>query len=79
MLDKIIDKFVAIVLTYPSENIQGLFNRYMHTLSESEIMEIGNFFPLVLRAGEAARNTIPEMQQMILSDIRSGSMSRQKN
>ena len=68
-MDKIVDKFVEIVLAYPTVNIQSLFNRYMHTLSEEEIEEIGEYFPVILRAGEAARNASPEMKQLIIQSM----------
>ena len=50
-MDKIIDKFVLFVFRHPEDDILGLFNRFVYSLTPKEQEEVSNLAPLVIESG----------------------------
>lgn len=69
IMDKIIENFVRIVMTYPNVDIDTLFNKYLHLLAKEDLASIGEMFPIIIQAGIAARNASPEMQNKLKVDL----------
>lgn len=68
-MDKIIENFVRIVMTYPNVDIDTLFNKYLHLLTKEDLALMGELFPIIIQAGIAARNASPEMQNRLKTDF----------
>lgn len=52
--------------------IESVFNRYMQLLTKEEIEQIKPCFELMIKAGECARDSIPEVQELIIQEIEKG-------
>lgn len=48
--------------------VESVFNRYMQLLTKEEIEQLLPCFELMVKAGECARESIPEIQALILED-----------
>lgn len=68
-MDKIIDKFVLFVFRYPEDDILGLFNRFVYSLTPEEQEEISNLAPLVIESGNAAREAPDMVRQLIIDEL----------
>ncbi len=68
-MEKIIDRFVMLVFNHPNEDICNLMNSFIRTLTSDELREIDEMIPVVLSAGEAARDTSDEMKKLIQLEI----------
>lgn len=69
---KLIDGFVSYCLKYPDMRIESVFNRYMQLLTKGEIEKVQPCFELMIKAGECARDSIPEVQELIIQEMKKG-------
>ena len=68
-MDKIIDKFVLFVFRHPEDDILGLFNRFVYSLTPKEQEEVSNLAPLVIESGTAAREAPDMVRQLIIDEL----------
>lgn len=68
-MDKIIDKFVLFVFRHPEDDILGLFNRFVYSLTPKEQEEVSNLAPLVIESGNAAREAPDMVRQLIIDEL----------
>lgn len=67
-MSELILVFCKLALRNKNESIDRLFNRFVQSLEKEEQQFANEQFMLFLKAGEAARDAIPEMQQKILQN-----------
>lgn len=65
MVDVLIESFAKKCLEYPEMPIESVFNRFMRMITASQREELKPYYMLMLKTGECARNSIPEIKEMI--------------
>lgn len=65
MISCLIQQFTELCLQYQEEPMPGMFNRYMHLLTNEQIQMLTPYFSTMLRTAEAARNAPVEIKNLI--------------
>lgn len=60
------NNFSKIALMYKDMDICDLYNRFLVSLNDKETQFVSDKFMLFIKTAEAARNTIPEIQNKLL-------------
>lgn len=68
MISCLIQQFTELCLRYQDEPMPGMFNRYMHLLTNEQIQMLTPYFATMLRTAEAARNASAEIKKLITNE-----------
>ncbi len=67
-MEHLVDEFVKQCLINSRYNIEQIYNAMMETLTNDEATFMADNFQLFIEAGKSARNSIPEVQSVLMQN-----------